>query len=117
MLLLTAVHFPAGHTLSVLHLDTADAHIHEGHNHDHHQSEQQHRQQGRHGGQRGSADGVGDQAGEAIEQVGDDTAKISRETPFPRPFAVIRSPIHMASAVPAAMLTPTMHSVEPPLLM
>ena len=44
-------------------------------------------------------------------------AKISRDTPFPRPFAVIRSPIHMASAVPAAMLTPTRTVLNQPLLM
>ena len=34
-------------------------------------------------------------------------AKISRLMPLPIPFSVIRSPIHIARAVPPAMLTPT----------
>ena len=33
-------------------------------------------------------------------------AKISRETPLPIPFSVMRSPIHMASAVPPARQMP-----------
>ena len=33
--------------------------------------------------------------------------KISRLTPLPTPFSVIRSPIHIASAVPPAIHTPT----------
>ena len=32
--------------------------------------------------------------------------KISRETPLPMPSLVMRSPIHMARAVPPAMVTP-----------
>ena len=34
-------------------------------------------------------------------------AKMSMEMPLPMPFSVTRSPIHMAKAVPPAMLTPT----------
>ena len=33
--------------------------------------------------------------------------KISREMPLPMPLSVMRSPIHMARAVPPAMDTPT----------
>ena len=34
-------------------------------------------------------------------------AKISREIPLPMPFSVMRSPIHIAKAVPPAMVMPT----------
>ena len=44
-------------------------------------------------------------------------AKISSEMPLPRPFSVMRSPIHMARAVPPAMLTPTSTVLNQPLLM
>ena len=33
-------------------------------------------------------------------------AKISNEMPLPMPFSVMRSPIHIASAVPAAIERP-----------
>ena len=44
-------------------------------------------------------------------------AKISSEMPLPSPFSVMRSPIHMARAVPPAMLTPTSTVLNQPLLM
>ena len=43
----------------------------------------------------------------SIDFPGHGEAKISREMPLPMPFSVIFSPIHIASAVPPAMLMPT----------
>ena len=43
-------------------------------------------------------------------------AKISREMPLPMPFSVMRSPIHMAIAVPAARQKPMVSRPRGPLV-
>ena len=101
---LAAVHLAADDALCILHRNAALCEVNTSHRHDQHQADDEHRQRDQQIA--GHMPRIVGAHSDLVCEVRDDARKDQKADAVAMPFSVMRSPIHIASAVPAAMQKP-----------